>query len=111
MTRRSESTHWVNEVRGSAWIPVEGAEVMPGCLSYVVAEDMDDENVLWVREVWDTEGSHQRSLSLASVQEAIRKARPLISGFSERIVTAPVGGYGLAWTVKKHGPPGGFGKI
>lgn len=30
---------------------------MPGCFSYVVAEDAADENVLWVTEVWDSQAA------------------------------------------------------
>jgi hypothetical protein len=40
--------------------------------------------------------SHDASLSLPSVKEAIAKGRPLIAGFSDRVVTTPVGGTGLA---------------
>lgn len=68
---------------------------MPGCLSYVVANDTDDENALWVTEVWETEASHQAALSLPSVQEAITRGRPLIAEFRERFVTTPLGGHGL----------------
>lgn len=76
-------------------ILVSGVGGMPGCLSYVVAEDPGDDNALWVTEVWDSEESHQASLSLPSVQAAIQKGRPLIEGFAERFVTKPMGGYGL----------------
>lgn len=74
---------------------LEGIGGMPGCLSYVVANDSEDPNALWVTEVWETEASHQASLSLPSVQEAIRKGRPLIAEFGERYVTTPLGGQGL----------------
>lgn len=76
-------------------ILLDGTAGMPGCLSYVVAKDTSDENALWVTEVWDSAASHQASLSLPSVQAAIAKGRPLIQGFGERYVTAPVGGQGL----------------
>ena len=33
----------------------ESAADMPGCLSYVVAKDVGDENTIWVTEVWDKE--------------------------------------------------------
>jgi quinol monooxygenase YgiN len=69
---------------------------MPGCLSYVIATDPADDNAIWITEVWDNEASHKASLALPSVQAAIAKARPLIAGFGERFVTAPVGGHGLA---------------
>jgi hypothetical protein len=39
---------------------------------------------------------HRASLALPAVKDAIALGRPLIAGFGERIVTAPVGGHGLA---------------
>jgi quinol monooxygenase YgiN len=77
-------------------ILLEGTTAMPGCRSYVVARDAADEDALWVTEVWDSEASHQASLSLPEVQQAIARGRPMIAGFGERFVTAPVGGHGLA---------------
>lgn len=76
-------------------ILIEGVAGMPGCLSYVIAKDRENDDALWVTEVWDSEASHEASLSLPSVQEAMRKGRPLIEAFEERIVTEPLGGYGL----------------
>lgn len=76
-------------------ILLEGIANMPGCLSYVVAEDVGDANAIWITEVWDTKASHEASLSLPSVKAAIAKGRPLIVGFSDRVVTTPVGGHGL----------------
>ena len=70
----------------------------PGCLSYIIAKDPADENALWITEVWDSQVSHQASLSLPAVQQAIARARPLIAGFGEHIITEPVGGYGVADT-------------
>ncbi|WP_239491083.1 putative quinol monooxygenase [Luteitalea sp. TBR-22] len=69
---------------------------MPGCLSYIVARDPSVDDALWVTEVWDSEASHKASLSLPAVREAISRARPLIAGFSDRVVTRPLGGIGLA---------------
>lgn len=74
---------------------VEATQDMPGCLSYVVAHATDDENGLWVTEVWIDEAHHAASLSLPQVQAALTKGRPWITGFSMRTVTAPVGGMGL----------------
>jgi quinol monooxygenase YgiN len=68
---------------------------MPGCLSYVVARDVEDPDGLWVTEVWESQAAHEASLSLPSVQAAIQEGRPLIAGFSSRVVTEPVGGHGL----------------
>ncbi len=76
-------------------ILVSGVAGMPGCLSYIVAEDTTDEAAIWVTEVWDSQESHQASLSLPSVQQAIAAGRPLIVGFGERFETVPIGGHGL----------------
>jgi len=77
-------------------ILLDGVAGMPGCLSYVVARDPAEADALWVTEVWESRASHESSLSLPSVQQAITKGRPLIAGFGERFVTEPVGGFGLA---------------
>jgi quinol monooxygenase YgiN len=69
---------------------------MPGCLSYVVAEDTADVNAIWITEVWDSKESHAASLSLPEVRAAIARAKPLIAGFGDHVVTRPVGGYGIA---------------
>ncbi|MCC6298377.1 MAG: antibiotic biosynthesis monooxygenase [Anaerolineales bacterium] len=67
-----------------------GARDMPGCLSYVIAKDPTDADAIWVTEVWKNIESHQASLTLSSVQEAISRGRPLIAEFSERFETEPV---------------------
>jgi quinol monooxygenase YgiN len=76
-------------------ILLEGANEMPGCMSYVVAKDAADPNGIWITEVWDSEESHRASLALPSVKAAIARGRPLMAGFSERFTTEPVGGHGL----------------
>ena len=78
-----------------AAILIDGTQAMPGCLSYVVAVDPADDNGLWITEVWDSPASHKASLSLPAVQEAIGRGRTMIAGFSNRVETAPIGGYGL----------------
>ena len=76
-------------------ILLAGVGGMPGCLSYIIAKDPSDANAIWITEVWNSKASHEASLSLPSVKEAIAKGRPLISGFGDRVVTTPVGGHGL----------------
>jgi len=76
-------------------ILLEGTGEMPGCLSYVVAKDPDDDAAIWVTEVWDSAESHLASLQLPAVQEAIGKGREMIAGFGERHETEVVGGWGL----------------
>ena len=78
---------------------IDGVAGMPGCLSYVVAQDPADADALWITEVWDSKASHEASLALPSVQEAIARGRPMIAGFGpERFETEPVGGHGLIET-------------
>ena len=77
-------------------ILLEGTEAMPGCLSYVIAQDPAEADAIWITEVWIDAASHTASLSLPAVQQAIAKARPLIAGFDHHIETVPVGGQGLS---------------
>jgi quinol monooxygenase YgiN len=76
-------------------ILLKASKAMPGCLSYIVAQDSTNPDAIWITEVWDSQASHKASLSLPSVKEAISEARPLIAGFDKPIETVPVGGYGL----------------
>ena len=76
-------------------ILLESTGGMPGCLSYVVAQDATDADAVWITEAWDSKESHAASLQLPAVQAAITRARPIIAGFGERFETVPVGGHGL----------------
>ena len=78
-----------------AAILLEGTGTMPGCLNYVVAEDVADADALIVTEAWDCMQSHDDSLKLPAVQAAIAKGRPLIAGFEKIAETMPLGGVGL----------------
>ena len=78
-----------------AEVLLEGTGAMPGCLSYIIATDPADPDALWITEVWDSPASHQASLKLPAVQAAIARGRPLIAGFSNRVETTPLGGFGL----------------
>ena len=82
-----------------ASILINGVSGMPGCLSYIVAQDPTDEDAIWITEAWINQASHKASLSLPSVQNAISIGRPLITGFGEQFETAPVGGHGLVASV------------
>ena len=68
---------------------------IPGCFSYVVAKDSADENTIWVTEVWDSAASHDASLSLPSVKNAVAGAKAIVSSFNRIAVTTPVWGVGL----------------
>ena len=78
-----------------AGILVEGVAGMPGCLSYVVANDPTDAEVIWITEVWEAKEAHVASLSLPSVRDAITKGRPLIAAMARIAETSPIGGSGF----------------
>lgn len=69
----------------------KGTGEMPGNLLYLVAEDLDDPDAIWITEVWATRTDHENSLKLPGVQAAIARGRPLIAGFGARAQTRPVG--------------------
>lgn len=75
-------------------ILLEGSQGMPGCLSYVVAQDVTDPDGIWITEVWESAASHRASWGLPAVQQAMTEGKPLIAGFGERFETLPVGGTG-----------------
>lgn len=73
---------------------LEGSREMPGNLAYLVAEDLENPDAVWVTEVWRTKTDHENSLSLPGVQATIARARPIIAGFGTRAETRPVGSAG-----------------
>jgi quinol monooxygenase YgiN len=70
-------------------------DAVPGCELYVIARSPDEEDAIWVTEVWSDRESHAASLTRDSVKAVIERGRPLIAGFSERVETVPLGGKGL----------------
>jgi len=76
-------------------ILMESTGEMPGCLNYIVARDLTDENAIWISEVWDSKENHAASLQIPEVRAAIARAMPIIAGFAEQFETEPVGGVGL----------------
>ena len=71
-------------------IMTEGAVEMLGCLSYVIAKDPADADVIWITEVWHNREAHAASLNMPEVKATIQKAMPLIAGFEQHFETEPV---------------------
>ncbi len=67
-----------------------GTRDMPGNIAYLIAEDLADDNAIWITEVWNTRTDHENSLKLPAVQAAIARGRPLIAGFGTRAETRPI---------------------
>ncbi len=74
---------------------VGGVEGMPGCISFIIALDEANPDLVWVTEVWDSKQSHDDSLKLESVKASIAKATPLVASFAPSARTRPVGGVGI----------------
>jgi quinol monooxygenase YgiN len=70
----------------------EGTGQMPGNLAYMINEDRDDPDSIWIVEIWKDAASHSASLSLPAVRAAIAKGRPLIAGFGANAKVRPVAG-------------------
>ena len=73
----------------------DALRAVEGCLSFVVAEDPDSPDIVWVTEVWQSETDHAASLDTPAVQSIVATGRPFIEGFGDRTVTKPLGGVGL----------------
>lgn len=69
-----------------------GTADMPGCIVYLIAEDLKDADGIWITEVWKNKQFHADSLKLPAVQDAISRGRPLIAGFETHVETRPVNG-------------------
>jgi quinol monooxygenase YgiN len=70
---------------------VGGTGSMPGNLAYIVAEDLADQDTVWITEIWRSRADHEASLQLPQVQAAIARARPILAGFGLRKEVRPVG--------------------
>jgi quinol monooxygenase YgiN len=68
----------------------EDSNTVPGCLSFIVAEDAADENVLWITEVWDSQAAHEASLQAPPIKESLTDADTLIAAFEKIATTHPV---------------------
>lgn len=71
---------------------------MAGCHSYILAEDPEDENVVWVTEIWESHEAHEAALKgRADIQAVIAssKAQKLADRRELRVITKPIAGQGL----------------
>lgn len=68
---------------------------LSGCHSYIVCEDISDENAVWVFEMWGDKDSHDASLKDERVRALIAKAKPLMGGAPDGAELNVAGGFGL----------------
>jgi quinol monooxygenase YgiN len=67
-----------------------GSAPMPGCISYVLATDPADPDLIWITEVWASQAHHAASVEIPAIAESIRQAMPLIAGFEMHHEITPV---------------------
>jgi quinol monooxygenase YgiN len=65
-----------------------------GCELYVVSQDHDDLDTIWVFEAWRDEAAHRASLDIPAVRGVIERGLPLIAE-RDGAKLEPVGGVGL----------------
>ena len=84
-----------------ASLMVRGAQRMPGCSHYIVSQELNNPDSLWITELWESKERHDHSLSMHLVKDQIDAARPLILGFENHVATRPIGGHGIELTHKE----------
>lgn len=72
----------------------ETLEGMEGCNFYIINEAVDDPDVLWVMELWESAEAHAASLKNEKVVALIQQCRPLIAD-AFAVPVRPIGGKGL----------------
>ncbi|MEK6478457.1 antibiotic biosynthesis monooxygenase [Catalinimonas sp. 4WD22] len=64
-----------------------------GCHLYMVSRDSQENESVWVTEVWDSKEDHDQSLKMEGVRALISQAMPLLDGQPEKgLVLEVLGG-------------------
>ena len=69
-----------DELLGYLLKAAEEMEQVPDCYCYIVGVDPEDQNKVYVFEVWESAQAHLASLELEVFKELIRQAKPIIVG-------------------------------
>ncbi|MGZ9810953.1 putative quinol monooxygenase [Pseudoroseicyclus sp. H15] len=78
-----------DELRG---LLAEGCIVLPGCTSYVVAEDIDEIDVLWITEIWESAEAHSTALRSPGFLDIVTRIKPTTASIDRVATTHPVAG-------------------
>jgi quinol monooxygenase YgiN len=70
-------------------------EDFEACLLYLVSQEADNPDVVWVSEVWVDNESHAASLENPHVRAVIERALPLLVAPPEALHLRPAGGKGI----------------
>ena len=68
----------------------DDSHTISGCLSFIVAEDQANEDVLWVTEVWASEASHKASLDLPPSRPGLPPIETLVARHERVAATTPI---------------------
>ncbi|MFC4951126.1 putative quinol monooxygenase [Pseudonocardia sp. GCM10023141] len=68
----------------------------PGCELYVINASADEDDVVWVTEVWADEAASDRALSGEMGEVGFATVVELLAGPPELVDLTPLGGTGLA---------------
>lgn len=74
----------------------EGMRNAPGCEFYVVNRTPDEDDAVWITEVWTDEASSEAALNRDLGEAGIGSVLGLLAGPPEFIELSPVGGPGLS---------------
>jgi len=67
----------------------------PACEISVVAESVNDPDVIWVIDRWTSEEGHKKALSQPELRPFVEKATPLLVAMPDQTEIRLVGGKGL----------------
>ena len=73
----------------------EGMRDVPGCELYVVNVSADEDDTVWVTEVWADERTSDQALSSDLGEVGIGEVLDLLAGPPELVDLTPLGGAGL----------------
>jgi quinol monooxygenase YgiN len=62
------------------------------CRLYLVAESVEDPNLIWVADLWTSEAEHAEALEAPEMRPFVEECMPLLEGMPEQIRVRPVGG-------------------
>lgn len=71
------------ELKGYLFEAAEKMKEVETCYCYVVGENADYPNHVFILEIWQDEEAHQASLQMEVFQELISKARPIIKDMKD----------------------------
>lgn len=71
-------------------------ETVDGCLQYILFKDADNDELVWISEIWESKAAHEASLTREDVRVLIGQAIPLLKAPPEAgIQLIPIVGKGL----------------